>query len=322
MMQINFMAEDNRLRKLSKMGDPLEKLNKYMDWSIFAPIIYSVFNTDFSKGGRPPFNRLMMFKLLILQRIYNIADFQAEFQISDRLSFQRFLGLSISDTVPDENTIWQYREDLTNAGVIDALFQLFYQELEIRGIIAHAGSINDASFVETPKRRGKSGDNENSNRQIDNDAKWTKKGGVSYFGYKNHVKVDVGSKIITDYRATPANVHDSQRYAEFYNEFEDDTAYGDSAFIGQELPPNIKQEICERAYRNKPLTDEQKAENRRKSKVRARVEHVFGFVEGHMHGSTFRGKGITRAEFNIGLTNLVYNIERFVFFRRSGLCTG
>ena len=321
-MQMNFMAEDNRLRKLSKMGDPLERLNKFMDWGIFAPIINGVFNSDYSKGGRPPFDRLMMFKLLILQRIYNIADFQAEFQISDRLSFQRFLGLSMNDTVPDEKTIWLYRETLINAGVIDALFQLFYQELEIRGIVAHEGSINDASFVETPKRRKKQGDNEHSNRQIDDDAKWTKKGNASYFGYKNHIKVDVKSKIITDYRTTPANVHDSQRYAEFYNEFEDDTAYGDSAYVGQELPPNIKPEICEKAYRNRPLTDEQKAENRRKSKVRARVEHVFGFIEGHMHGSTFRGKGMVRADFNIGLTNLVYNMERFVFFRRSGLCTG
>ena len=150
MPQLNFMAEDNRLHKLSKMGDPLERLNKFIDWSIFAPIIFGVFNADFSKGGRPPFNRLMMFKLLILQRIYNIADFQTEFQISDRLSFQRFLGLTINDTVPDEKTIWLYREDLKSAGVIETLFQLFYQELEIRGIIAHEGSINDASFGEAP----------------------------------------------------------------------------------------------------------------------------------------------------------------------------
>ena len=322
MSQMNFMAEDNILKKLSKMGDPLERLNKFIDWSVFAAVIYGVFKADYSKGGRPPYDRLMMWKLLILQRLYNIADFQAEFQISDRLSFRRFLGLSMSDAVPDEKTIWLFREALTNAGVIEGLFGLFYQELEKRGIIAHEGSINDASFVETPKRRKERGDNDHSNRQIDIDAKWTKKGDVSYFGYKNHAKVDVKSKIITDYAVTGANVHDSQKYAEFYSEYEDDTAYADSAYVGQELPENIKQEVCERAYRNKPLTDEQKAENRRKSKVRARIEHVFGFVEGHMHGSTFRGKGMKRAEFNIGLTNLIYNMERYVFFRRTGRCAG
>jgi len=320
MSQINFMAEDNRLKKLSEIGDPLEKLNRYMDWSLFTPTINGVFNADFSKGGRPPFARLMMFKLLILQRIYNIADDQAEFQINDRLSFQRFLGLTMSDKVPDAKTIWLFRETLVKAEVIEFLFQLFYQELEIRGIIAREGSINDASFVEVPKRRKKSGDNEYSNRQIDNDANWTKKGNVSYFGYKNHIKVDAKSKIITDYAVTPASTHDSRKFSEFYTEYENDTAYADSAYIGQELPANIKQEICERAYRNKPLTDEQKSENRRKSKVRARVEHVFGFIEGHMHGSTFRGKGMERAEFNVGLTNLVYNMERFVFFRRTGVC--
>ena len=322
MSQLKFCAEDDRLAKLSKMGDSLEKLNKYMEWSVFAPIISGVFNADFSKGGRPPFNRLMMFKVLILQRLNNISDEKTEYQINDRLSFQRFLGLSLSDDVPDEKTIWLYREALVKAGVIETLFQLFYQELEVRGIIAHEGSINDASFVEVPKRRKKKDDNEHSNRQIDDDAKWTKKGNISYFGYKNHIKVDVKSKVITDYAVTAANVHDGQKFAEFYSEYENDTAYGDSAYVGQKLPTNIKQEICEKAYRNKPLTEEQKAENRRKSKVRARVEHVFGFIEGHMHGSTFRGKGTSRAEFNVGLTNLVYNIERFVFFRRTGQCTG
>ena len=322
MSQINFMAEDDRLKKLSEIGDPIEKLDKYIDWNIFAPTINGVFNADYSKGGRPPFVRPMMFKLLVLQRIYNIADDQAEFQINDRLSFQRFLGLTMSDKVPDAKTIWLFRETLIKAGVIEFLFQLFYQELEIRGIIAHEGSINDASFVETPKRRKGKGENIHSNRQIDEDAKWTKKGNVSYFGYKNHIKVDSKSKIITDYDVTPASTHDSQVFAEFYTEYENDTVYGDSAYAGQELPENIKQEICERAYRNTPLTEEQKSENTRKSRVRARVEHIFGFIEGHMHGSTFRGKGMERVAFNVGLTNLVYNVERFAFFRRKGLCAG
>jgi IS5 family transposase len=313
MSQMNFMAEDNILQKLSAIGDPLESLNKYVDWDVFAATIVGVFNADHSRGGRPPFDRLMMWKLLILQRIYNISDDQAEYQIVDRLSFRRFLGLSMSDTVPDAKTIWLFRETLVNAKVIECLFQLFYQELDLRGIVAHEGSINDASFVETPKRRAKKGDNEYSNRQIDDDAKWTKKGNVSYFGYKNHVKVDTKSKIITDYDVTPANTHDSQVFTQFYSEYENDTVYADSAYVGQELPENITPKICERAYRNKPLTDEQKVSNCEKSRVRVRIEHVFGFVEGHMHGSTFRGKSIERATFNISLTNLIYNVERYVF---------
>jgi IS5 family transposase len=233
----------------------------------------------------------MMWKLLILQRIYNVSDDQTEYQINDRLSFQRFLGLTTSDKVPDAKTIWGFRDALVKAEVIEFLFQLFYQELEARGIVAREGSINDA--------------------------KWTKKGDVSYFGYKNHVKADAKSKVISDYDVTPANTHDSQVFTQFYNEYENDSAY-----VGQNLPRNVVPEICERAYRNKPLTDGQKAANREKSRVRARIEHVFGFIEGHMHGSTFRGKGLARAKFNIGLTNLIYNVERYVFFRRKGLCAG
>ena len=261
-----------------------------------------------------------MFKILILQRVYNISDDQTEYQINDRLSFRRFLGLTLSDKIPDAKTIWLFRETLVKAGIIEYLFQRFEQELEIKGIVKHEGSINDASFVEAPKRRKSGGSGEACDRQIDKDAKWTKKGSMSYFGYKNHLKVDSKSKVITDYAATPANIHDSQVFAEFYSEYVNDTVYADSAYAGQKLPVNIKQEICERAYRNRPLTEKQKIENRRKSRVRARIEHVFGFIAGHMRGSTFRGKGMERAAFSIGLTNIVYNMERYAYLRRKGLC--
>ena len=320
--QIGFFTEEIILEKLSALGDNMEKLNGVINWCLFSPYLKNALKKEpKGPGGRPPFPYILMFKILVLQRLYNLSDDQTEYQINDRMSFRRFLGLGLNDRIPDAKTIWLFRENLVKAEIIETLFQVFYQELEIKGLVAHEGSINDASFVEVPKRRKTKGENEHSNRQIDEDAAWTKKGDVSYFGYKNHPKVDAKSKIITDYRVTPANVHDSQRFAEFYNEFENDTAYGDSAYVGQELPENVEQEINERAYRNTPLTDEQKAENKRKSKIRARIEHVFGFVEMSMKGSTFRGKGVKRAEFNIGLTNLIYNMRRFEFFRRSGVCT-
>ena len=85
------------------------------------------------------------------------------------------------------------------------------------------------------------------------------------------------------------------------------------------MPSGIKLEVCERAYRDTPLTEKQKSDNRRKSKIRSRVEHIFGFIHGHLHGSTFRGKGIARAKFNIGLTNLIYNMERYVFLHSKAI---
>ncbi|MDR3114859.1 MAG: transposase, partial [Treponema sp.] len=104
-------------------------------------------------GGRPPFDYVMMFKILIVQRMYNISDAQTEYQIKDRLSFMRFLGLALCDTVPDEKTIWEFRDNLVQANIIDTLFYRFTKQLEEKEIITHSGSIIDATFVEAPRQR-------------------------------------------------------------------------------------------------------------------------------------------------------------------------
>ena len=321
---MNFFAEDDRLAKLSKLGDQLEKLNRVMGWKIFEPLLKGAFAKETKgSGGRPPYDYVMMFKILILQRIYNIADDQTEFQINDRMSFMRFLGLALGETVPDSKTIWNFRDMLAKAGVIESLFALFTRELEAHGIVTHKGTIVDATFVDAPKQRNtreenkriKEGDvpkdwSEHKRRQKDTDARWTKKNNEVHYGYKDHVKVDADSKIITKYAVTSANVHDSQEFTDFLDDT-DVTVYADSAYVGQEVPAQVRAEICEKGYRNHPLTEEQKKTNRDKSKIRCRIEHVFGYMTGSMRGITFRGVGKTHADFNIGLTNLVYNMCRY-----------
>jgi IS5 family transposase len=329
MKNLNIFAEDDRLKKLSKLGDQLEKLNHAIEWGIFEPSLKSVFARETKgAGGRPPYNYVMMFKVLILQRIYNISDDQAEFQINDRMSFMRFLGITLGETVPDAKTIWYFKNELTNAGVMESIFDLFTGELELRGIITHKGTIVDATFVDVPKQRNNREENKqvktgevpedwsvNKCRQKDTDARWTKKNNEVHFGYKDHVKVDADSKVITKYAVTGANVHDSQRFTDFLDDT-DETVYADSAYAGQETPEKVQAEVCEKGYRNHPLTEEQKKRNRKKSKVRCRIEHVFGYMTVSMHGITFSGIGKTRAEFNIGLTNLIYNMCRYATLSR------
>jgi len=328
MKNLNLFAEDDRLAKLSKLGDQLEKLNSVIDWTKLEPLLKGVFAKEAKgAGGRPPYNYVMMFKILVLQRIYNISDDQTEFQINDRMSFMRFLGLSLGETVPDAKTIWYFKNELANANVMESLFALFTRELETRGIITHKGTIVDATFVDAPKQRNNREENkqvkngeipenwsENKRRQKDTDARWTKKNNEVHFGYKDHVKVDADSKIITDYAVTGANVHDSREFTGFLNDT-DEIVYADSAYVGQEIPENVRAEICEKGYRNHPLTDEQKKSNREKSKIRCRIEHVFGYMTSSMRGITFRGIGKTRAVFNIGLTNLIYNMCRYTTIR-------
>jgi transposase len=189
MKQHGFFEENDRLEELSKMGDPLERLNTCIDWEQFRGILNKVLQKEpKGPGGRPPFDYVMMFKILILQRFYNISDAQAEYQIKDRLSFMRFLGLALCDTVPDEKTIWEYREHLVQENIIDTLFYRFTRQLEEKKVITCSGSIIDAAFVDAPRQKNnreenktiKEGgipeewekeENKNKRRQKDTDAR-------------------------------------------------------------------------------------------------------------------------------------------------------
>lgn len=334
-----FFDEEIKLDILSEKGDPLEKLNKAIDWEIFRPIIKKALEKE-SKGigGRPAYDNILKFKILILQKYYNISDEQVEYQINDRLSFMRFLGLSISDQVPDCNTIWTFREQLKEDNTMEKLFNKFNDLLETQGYIANKGSIIDASFVEAPKQRNskeenekikndeipeewKNEENKNKLSHKDTDARWTKKNNEKHYGYKDHVKVDIKSKIITKYEVTNASVHDSQVLDNLLDKKDEGKKlYGDSAYTGQdEVLENKKviNKIHEKGFRNKKLTEKQKASNKKKSKIRVRVEHVFGYIQTTMNGSIVRTIGMKRAKINIGLMNLTYNLFRYVYLSRA-----
>jgi IS5 family transposase len=325
------------MEKLTKLGDPLQKLNDYIDWKIFeVPLneAYKDEDKDLSMGGRPPFCRLMMFKALLIQSLYNLSDDQLEYQIVDRASFKRFLGLKKSDKVPDSKTFWVFREQLIEKEVIERLFIIFNETLDAAGVFANEGKMVDASFVEAPRQRNTREENKHIKetgtapenwkekphkfRQKDVDARWTKKNNTTYYGYKNHVKADVKTKLIEKYIVTDASVHDSQTTEELLTEKDEGQPfYADSAYTGEEQEKvyrkkKVINKVIEKGYRNKPLTDKQKASNKEKSRTRVRVEHLFGFVENSMNGSFVRTIGLARAEAKIGMMNLTYNICRCV----------
>lgn len=265
-MQINLFAEETQLERLSKLGDSLERL-KIIDFESFRPTLTDGLKKERkSRAGRPSFDHVMMFKVLVLQRLFNLSDKQTEYQITDRMSFQRFLGLSLGEKVPDAKTIWVFRNTLTESGIIENLFSQFNRMLEERGIITHKGTIVDATFVDAPRQRNSREENEQIKdgkipeewekkphklAQKDTDARWTKKGNETHFGYKDHAKVDADSKLVTDYAVTPANVHDSNEFEDFVDE-KDEAIFADSAYVGKKLPKHIKNEVCEKGYRNRP----------------------------------------------------------------------
>ncbi len=342
-MQMGLFDEENRLEKLSQLGDSLVRLNKVIQWEIFRSILDEARRKE-SKGpgGRPPYDSVLMFKILVLQRIYNLSDDQTEFQINDRISFMRFLGMDVHDRVPDAKTIWAFRDTLTKADVIRELFDAFNKQLADAHLITHAGTIVDATFVDAPRQRNtreenacikngcvpvewKSEENIHKLRQKDTDARWTKKGNETHYGYKNHVKADADSKLVTDFIVTSANVHDSKALPDLVDE-SDKVLYADSAYSGKELqeriPKTVECRIHEKGCRNHPLTEEQKASNNEKSKVRVRIEHIFGYMTMSLHGLTVRSIGIARATFNAGLTNLTYNLCRYEILNRVAMGVG
>jgi transposase, IS5 family len=322
-----------QLEKINKHQPPLQRLNKIVDWEMFRETIESALKKEDRKSnaGRKPYDKLLMFKILILQRYYNLSDGQTEFQIKDRLSFLDFLGLQIGDDVPDEKTIWLFKEQLKEKDLSKKLFELFTTKLIDNGIVAREGTIVDASFVNVPKQRNTRDenkqikedkvpqsfeDNPNKKAQKDCDARWITKGGQREYGYKDHIASDQKTKIITHYEVTPASTHDSQVIKDLMDE-DDKVVHADSAYKAEEIEEylkeiNVKSKIIKRAYRNKPLTNVEHKENYKHSKTRVRVEHIFGTLTSQMNNALhLTSIGIDRIKSTIGVMNLTYNLVRY-----------
>ncbi|GHT06291.1 IS5 family transposase ISMac22 [Bacteroidia bacterium] len=324
----------NATEKLSKIGNPLERLSQVIDFEMFRPELEeNMLNHDKkSSAGAKPYDVVMMFKVMLLQRYYNLSDEQVEYQIVDRISFKNFLGLSSGDKVPDARTLWLFRENLTEKGVVETLFEQFSNYLDGLGLFVNEGQMIDASFVEVPRQRNTREENQKikagegsglwhenlyKKRHKDIDARWRAKNDETYYGYKGHAKGDTKSKLIKKYKVTDASVHDSQATEDLLEERDQgQPLYADSAYSGKPIADmlaskSIENQIHEKGYKGHPLTDEQKASNNVKSKTRVRVEHIFGFIEQNMHAFYIRSIGIKRATSIIGLINLTYNICRY-----------
>ena len=321
-----------RLDRLSEAGDPLVRLDQTVDWDMFRPLLETIRPPrQKGKAGRPPYDAVLMFKISILRSFYNLSLDQTEFQILDRVSFMRFLGLSLGDRIPDANTIWIFENAMAESELERDLFALFDEHLREAGFEAKKGQIVDASFVQVPRQRNSHDENDrikngetpelwapNKRRQKDTDARWTKKNGNSYFGYKNHVAVDAKHKFIRNYETTDASVHDSQVFEELLDDRNSNKdVHADSAYISEESEATLRElgyrpKLIRKGSRNRPLTEKEKQANRKKSKMRVRVEHVFGAQHQTSFGRTIvRTIGGVRTACQIGLRNLTYNLQRF-----------
>jgi IS5 family transposase len=331
MVQLGFLDFDRRLQRIDKKGDPLTKISQSVDWELFRPILEQArVKERKSNAGASGYDAVLLFKMLILQSLYNLSDEAMEYQVLDRYSFSRFLGLHAGSKVPDATTLWRFREDLALAGVVERLFQRFDELLREAGLTAQKGQIIDATIVRVPVQRNSRDENKrikdgdvpedwsaNKRRQKDTDARWTRKNGKNSFGYKNHVAVDVKHKLIRGYDVTPAAVHDSNVFEDLLdatNTSRDvwaDAAYRSEERVRQLRKTGYREHLQRKGCRHRKLTAWEQQGNRTRAKVRARVEHIFGIQAQRAGNLVVRTIGIIRARAKIGLRNLAYNLDRY-----------
>jgi IS5 family transposase len=350
--QVGMFDVEERLAGLSKKGDDLERLTTVVDFELFrAELERAVPRADRSRGGRPPFDHVLMFKVLILQTQNNLSDERTEFYLRDRLTWMRFLGLGLGDAVPDANTIWTFREALNKAGAIQRLFALFDQQLRAQGYLAMSGQLVDASIVSAPKQRNtraekqaiKDGrvpedwqDKPAKLRQKDRDARWTVKttkarprGGetplvdlaIPAFGYQNHISADRRHRLIRRWLVTDAAAHAGARLSDLLDP--GNTAsdvWADTGYRSKKNEDLLRQRMLRsQIHRKKPARRAMPRHiakaNAKKSMVRAHVEHVFAEQKARM-GLFVRTIGLARATTKIGLANLVTNMRRLLWLER------
>ena len=345
--QSGFWSIEDRLRELSAQGDPLEKLLEIVDFELFRPVLDEALRgAGRSKGGRPPFDAVLKFKMLYLQAQHGLSFEQTEHLVRDRLSWMRFCGLSIADRVPDANTLWDFREALIAKGALERLFERLDQAIKEAGYLPMSGQIVDASLVAAPRQRntkgekdaikaGKSADEIWSDQpakaaQKDTDARWSMKISkgkpdvdgkalpdiaIPAFGYKSHISIDVRHGFIRRQLVTDAAAYDGARLREGLIDRANtassvwaDTAYRSAANEAFLARAGKTSQIHRKKPKDRPMPKHHARANARKSKVRARVEHVFGHQKDRMN-LMVRSIGIKRAEATIVMANIAYKIS-------------
>ncbi|SCC95929.1 transposase [Thiomonas sp. X19] len=329
MIKVSLFAEQERETKLDKIGDACAKLAEHVDFAALAEEIDEAApRPGRERGGRPPFPTEMMVRVLVIQQMYNLSDEQMEFQLLDRLSFQRFVGLRQSSQAPDRTTIWTFKERLIKAGASERIFEAVNRQLDRHGYIARGGQMIDASIVPVPKQTLNKDEkaivqqdampaewSPSKRRQKDVQARWTKKHGKSYFGYKLSTSVDRRHKLVRKIHVSTASEHDTLHFEPVLdagNTSRD--VWADKGYVDGEREQRLtakgwRMHIQRKGQAGKPLSDCQERRNRRIAKTRARVEHIYASLE-QMGGKALRSIGLDRATLHLHWKAAAYNLRR------------
>lgn len=304
-------------RKTTRTEIKLNTISTFIDWDALHVEVKKLFPVS-KQGGRPAKDLLVKTKMLFIQHLYNFSDPELEDQMNDRLSFQRFCGISISETIIDFTTFWRFKERIAKAKLADSIFEQVYQRLEQEGLILKKGTAIDATIVASttrPLSKARRAELvERPSSQIDTDASSTAKRGQKFFGYKGHIGTDVGSNLIRKKAFTTASPHDSQTKHELFSGDEQavfaDSAYSNKAEKRICRKLGIYYGVLDKSTRKRKLSKTQKKRNRQKSSVRSSVEHPFAYLKSKLSYGYASAKNIVRNELAFTMNCVVYNIMR------------
>lgn len=286
----------------------LLRVEEQVDWSMITPILGSLYGST----GRPSHPPLVLFKMLLLAQWFALSDPQCEAQCRDRLSFRRFLNLSLSDGIPDETVLVRFRQRLLGRGVMEQLFTRLTEQLQSKGLLIKQGTLIDASIVESARRAPPK---DGGGGSADGEAGYAIKRDCVTHGYKAHIAVDQGSDMVRKVIATSGQVHDSQVLEQLLEGATARAIYADKAYDDRARREKLKRRgiaarILYKAKRNAPLSGMQKALNRRWSKVRANVERIFADWKERRTMARCRYLGLAKNQLHFSLLALAHNLRR------------
>jgi IS5 family transposase len=337
MMKPNLFAAQEREAKLTELGDSLQKLERLVDFeALTAAVDNAAPRPSRERGGRPPFPTEVMVRILLIQQMFNLSDEQLEFQLLDRMSFQRFARLRDSSQIPDRTTVWTFKERLIKAGASETIFEAVNRQLAKHGYIARGGQMIDASIVQAPKQSLSKEEKalvveQNAmpadwsppkRRQKDLAARWTKKHGKSYFGYKLSVNADKRCKLIRKIKISTASEHDTLHFEDVLDPANTSRdIYADKGYVNHKREERLTSEgyrmhIQRKGSKDKPLSEAQQRRNRRIASPRARVEHVFAGMA-QLGGKMLRSIGLARATLHLNWKAAAYNLRRFCYLKEA-----
>ena len=269
--------------------------------------------TTYSEGGRPACRVGVLLRVMILQHLYGLSDPQAEEQLKDRLSFQKFVQLDTQEAVPDETTICRFRQRLIECGLHEQLLALLNTQLEARGDIVKRTTLVDATLVQSSRKRPDA-QAARTGQAPDADARYTRKYSQSYYGYKAHVSSDGAHQLIRTALISPANANDAD-LLERVAPTDSGSLYADKAYDTKAnhawlLQQGIQSEIAKKGAHHIQLTAADRQENRRKSRVRAGIERIFAHWKQWQHYRRVRYLGLARNQLELTLKAVAYNLKR------------